>query len=84
MAGFLDSVNDTHTCDPIAFINERGRVVLDTFTKLLMQIRQFQGTLLMLVGEGIGELGLISSRVMLCAAHQAHVVLQILAGVQDV
>ena len=31
-----------------------------------------------------GELGLISSRVMLCAAHQAHTVLQILAGVQEV
>lgn len=31
-----------------------------------------------------GELGLISSRVMLCAAHQAHVVLRILAGVQEV
>ena len=30
-----------------------------------------------------GEQGLISSRVMLCAAHQAHAVLQILAGVQE-
>lgn len=36
------------------------------------------------VSDVEGELGLISSRVMLCAAHQAHVVLQILAGVQDV
>lgn len=32
------------------------------------------------VAEGIG---LVSSRVMLCAAHQAHAVLRILAGVQD-
>lgn len=31
------------------------------------------------VSDAAGELGLISSRVMLCAAHQAHVVLQILA-----
>lgn len=32
------------------------------------------------VAEGIG---LVSSRVMLCAAHQAHTVLRILAGVQE-
>ena len=36
------------------------------------------------VSDVEGELGLISSRVMLCAAHQAHTVLQILAGVQEV
>ena len=35
------------------------------------------------VSDVAGELGLVSSRVMLCAAHQAHVVLQILAGVQE-
>jgi len=35
------------------------------------------------VSEVRGELGLISSRVMLCAAHQAHTVLRILAGVQE-
>jgi len=35
------------------------------------------------VSDVAGEMGLISSRVMLCAAHQAHVVLRILAGVQD-
>ena len=37
-----------------------------------------------LCGDGVSEaadgLGLISSRVMLCAAHQAHMVLRILAG----
>ena len=35
------------------------------------------------VSEVRGELGLISSRVMLCAAHQAHTVLRILADVQE-
>ena len=35
------------------------------------------------VSDVEGELGLVSSRVMLCAAHQAHVVLQILAGMQN-
>lgn len=41
-----------------------------------------------LCGDGISEaadgLGLISSRVMLCAAHQAHMVLRILAGEYEV
>ena len=32
------------------------------------------------VTEGIG---LVSSRVMLCAAHQAHMVLRILAGLEE-
>jgi len=37
-----------------------------------------------LCGDGISDvsdgIGLVSSRVMLCAAHQAHTVLRILAG----
>ena len=35
------------------------------------------------VSDVADDIGLISSRVMLCAAHQAHAVLQILAGVQE-
>lgn len=34
------------------------------------------------VSDVAGELGLVSTRVMLCAAHQAHMVLRILADVQ--
>lgn len=41
-----------------------------------------------LCGDGVSELsegsGLLSSRVMLCAAHQAHMVLRILAGEKEV
>ncbi len=41
-----------------------------------------------LCGDGVSEaadgMGLISSRVMLCAAHQAHMVLRILAGEYEV
>ena len=40
-----------------------------------------------LCGDGISDvedgIGLVSSRVMLCAAHQAHTVLRILAGMYD-
>lgn len=35
------------------------------------------------VSDVADDIGLVSSRVMLCAAHQAHMVLRILAGVQD-
>lgn len=40
-----------------------------------------------LCGDGVSEvtdgMGLVSARVMLCAAHQAHMVLRILAGRYD-
>ena len=35
------------------------------------------------VSDVEGDIGLVSSRVMLCAAHQAHTVLQILAGMSE-
>ena len=35
------------------------------------------------VSDVADDIGLVASRVMLCAAHQAHTVLQILAGVQE-
>ena len=41
-----------------------------------------------LCGDGISDvakdIGLVSARVMLCAAHQAHTVIRILAGQYDI